>query len=208
MFHWSLVALIGISWWTAETGRMDWHLLSGLTILALILFRLLWGIFGSSTARFAMFVKGPRAIIAYLRPGDGEAPVLPPGHNPLGGWSVIALLAVLSGQVTTGLFAVDVDGIESGPLSYLVDFDTGRLFSKIHEYCFNGMLVLSGLHITAIAFYLLVRRRNLTVGMITGKQRAAEGETEDAIAAPAWRFAVAAAAAAGIAYWIGSGAGG
>jgi len=199
VLHWSLVTLIAISWWTANAGLMDWHRLSGLTIVALIIFRLLWGIFGSSTARFARFLKGPRALIAYMRPGDGEVRVLPPGHNPLGGWSVIALLAILFTQVTTGLFAVDIDGIESGPLSYLVDFDTGRLFSKLHDYSFNGLLALIGLHIGAIAFYLLVRRRNLILAMITGTERVTAGEAG---------FLVAAAVAAGIAYWIGGGAGG
>jgi cytochrome b len=206
VFHWSLVILIALSWWTEKAGLMDWHRRSGLTIVALLIFRLLWGIFGSSTARFAGFVKGPRAVIAYMRPGNDD--VLPPGHNPLGGWSVIALLAILSIQVGTGLFAVDVDGIESGPLSYLVSFDTGRLFSKFHGYCFNCVLVLSALHIGAIAFYLVVRRRNLIRAMITGTQRATPGETGDAIKVPAWRSFVAVAVAAGIAYWIGSSPGG
>ena len=208
VFHWGLVVLLCFSWWTEKAGLMDWHRRSGLTLLALLIFRLLWGIFGSSTARFAGFVKGPRAVIAYLRPGKDGAGALPPGHNPLGGWSVIALLALLSIQVGTGLFAVDVDGIESGPLSYLVSFDTGRLFSKLHGYSFNAVLALSALHIAAIAFYLVVRRRNLIRPMITGTQAATAEETADAIAAPAWRSILAIAVAAGIAYWIGSAPGG
>lgn len=165
LFHWALVVLIGFSWWSAENYHMDWHRLSGQAVLFLIAFRLIWGVVGSDTARFAYFLKGPRAIRAYLADKQVPASV---GHNPLGGWSVIAMLAILGTQVVSGLFAVDIDGIESGPLSHLVDFDQGRLASAIHGVCFTVLQALIVLHVLAVLFYLVVRRRNLIGPMVTG----------------------------------------
>jgi cytochrome b len=164
LFHWSLVGLIVFSWWSAENYHMDWHRLSGQALLFLIAFRLIWGIVGSGSARFAHFLKGPRTIRAYLSRGEGATV----GHNPLGGWSVVAMLLALAVQVGTGLFAVDIDGIESGPLSHLVNFDQGRFASAIHGVVFNVLLGLIALHIVAILFYLIVRRRNLIGPMVTG----------------------------------------
>ncbi|CCW17896.1 Cytochrome b [Sphingobium indicum BiD32] len=169
LFHWALVLLIGFSWWSAENYHMDWHRLSGQAVLFLIAFRLIWGVVGSDTARFAHFLKGPRAIRVYLADRNAPAPV---GHNPLGGWSVVAMLAVLVMQVVSGLFAVDTDGIESGPLSHLVDFDQGRLASAIHGVVFAGLQALIALHVLAVLFYLAVRRRNLVGPMVTGSAAA------------------------------------
>src|SRR5688572_14073380 len=104
--HWLMVLAVGTSWWTAETGRMDWHRYAGYSMLALVSFRIYWGFFGSSTARFSQFVRGPRTIVSYLK---GRW-VAMPGHNPLGALSVVVLLALLLTQVALGLFAVDVDG--------------------------------------------------------------------------------------------------
>src|ERR1044072_2607966 len=125
LFHWSLVGLLGFSWWSAETHHMDWHQYSGLTICALVVFRLWCGLLVSNTARFAKFVRGPRAVWAYLRTSvpDGQEPI---GHNPAGAWSVILLLAIPTVQGSSGMSGADGDGVESGPMSYLVDFDQGR----------------------------------------------------------------------------------
>ncbi|HTE42022.1 MAG TPA: cytochrome b/b6 domain-containing protein, partial [Steroidobacteraceae bacterium] len=91
-----------------------------------------------------------------------------PGHNPLGALSVLALLVLLLTQISLGLFAVDVDGIESGPLSHLVSFDVGRQCAEIHEWIFNALMVFTALHVAAILYYLLLRRDNLIGPMITG----------------------------------------
>jgi cytochrome b len=90
------------------------------------------------------------------------------GHNPLGGWSVMAMLATMLLQTLLGLVAVDVDGIESGPLSYLVSFDTGHIAATTHHYVFNILLFLIGLHIAAIIFHHFYKKQNLTKLMITG----------------------------------------
>jgi cytochrome b len=202
IFHWLLVALFVFTWWSSKTDHMDWHKASGLAILTLLAFRLLWGMFGSSTARFARFLRGPGTIAAYLR---GQSPPLP-GHNPLGGWSVIALLGLLFVQVGTGLLAVDVDGIESGPLSYLVTFDQGRLAAQLHSLAFNLLLVLIALHVLAILFYLVARKRNLVRPMVTGRDTAFPEGTDGLVPGKWWLLLVAVAAAFLFTWWIANGA--
>src|SRR3954462_11780347 len=88
--HWLMVAGFALSWWTGKSGRLEWHRWSGYALLGLLVFRLCWGIFGSSTARFTQFLRGPRDILAYVR---GRW-ALAPGHNPLGALSVLALLVL------------------------------------------------------------------------------------------------------------------
>lgn len=168
IFHWSLVAAIGFAWWTAETGRMQPHRWAGYVALALLAFRLFWGVAGGDTARFASFVRGPRAALAYARGLFDRTQPPSPGHNPLGGWSVIALLATTSALVVLGLFAVDVDGIESGPLASWVSFDVGRAAAQAHAVVFNLLLGLVALHVVAVLFYLIVRRDNLLAPMLRG----------------------------------------
>jgi cytochrome b len=149
---------------------MDYHRYSGYTLLGALVFRLYWGFFGGTTARFAQFVKGPRTILQYVRARGNASDSKAAGHNPLGALSVIALLMLLCAQVALGLFAVDVDGLESGPLSYLVSFEVGRTCAKIHETLFNVLMAMVVLHIIAIFFYLLFKRDNLIGPMITGNK--------------------------------------
>ena len=170
LFHWLIVALFAFSWWSAETDRLDWHMRSGYAILTLLLFRIYWGFAGSATARFAAFIKGPRTFAAYAagllaRPGKPS-----PGHNPMGGWSVVALIALLLLQTGLGLFAIDVDGLNAGPLNILVSFETGRRIAGLNSLIFNVLLILIGLHIAAILFYWLYKRENLIAAMVTGRK--------------------------------------
>jgi len=166
LFHWLMVALVGVAWWTAETGRLDWHRYCGYALLGLVSFRIYWGFAGSSTARFAQFLKGPRVILQYIK-GQRTGT---PGHNPLGALSVVVLLALLLAQIVFGLFAVDVDGIESGPLSIYVSFDGGRFAAELHEELFDVLLWLIGLHVVAIAYYVLIRKEDLIGAMLHGKR--------------------------------------
>jgi cytochrome b len=203
--HWTIVLLVAFSWWSAENHEMEWHYRSGLALCALVIFRIAWGFFGTSSARFADFVKGPGAVLAYLRPRG--LPIVPRlGHNPLGGWSVVLLIGLLALQVTTGLFAVDIDGLESGPLSYLVDFDQGRTAAEIHEVSFNLLLALIALHVVAVLFYLLARRKNLITAMFTGVQRL-DGAAAPAPVrrVPAWRVALTIVLAAAVTYAVARG---
>ena len=201
--HWSLVVLIGLAWWSAETGRMDWHRLAGYGVLGLLVFRLAWGVVGSHSARFASFVRGPAATFAYVRSLPSRAHADMPGHNPLGAWSVLAILAAVVVQVVTGLFSVDVDGVESGPLSDRVDFDTGRLFAKVHHLSFTALEVLVVLHLAAIVFYAAYKRADLVRPMVTGRSRF--GRDPGLAFAPVWLAALVAAAAALVAWWVSKG---
>jgi cytochrome b len=203
LFHWMLVALLLLSWWTAEKRMMDWHRLSGIVVLSLVVFRLVWGVIGGSTARFSSFLRGPAALLAYARGGSEYAER--PGHNPLGGYSVVVLLLLLAVQVVTGLFATDIDGLESGPLSYLVSFDQGRLAATVHETSFNLLLALSALHVLAIAFYLVIRRRNLVRAMVTGSDSHFVRAHDALVGVSRLRFVVAAAIAAAVAWYLWNG---
>ena len=193
LFHWSLVLLVPALWWTAENDRMDLHILLGEIMLGLILFRLLWGLLGGSTARFSGFVRGPRAILRYLR---GRGSVF--GHNPIGGWSVVLMLLALSVQTGLGLFASDEDGIHYGPLSrHMPDLDSAHELAERHESFFWVIVGLIALHVLAILYYLVVKRDNLVAPMVTGRGPA--GETGEALVpAPLWRFLLSAGLAIGL----------
>jgi cytochrome b len=200
VLHWLLVLLIPFSWWSATHDHLAWHLLSGYTILGVLVFRLLWGVFGSPTSRFSRFLAGPRTIAAYVGGRLGRVVV---GHNPLGGWSVAAMLAALTAQVGLGLFSVDEDDLEAGPLSRFVDFDTGRAVAHLHHKVFWVLVALIGVHLAAILVYAL-RRRNLVGPMITGTGRLAPGAEVPALA-PAWRMAAVALVALAVAWIIAHG---
>jgi cytochrome b len=206
LVHWAIVALIAVSWATAKTHHLDWHRWSGYAVLGLLIFRLLWGLAGPTSARFASFLKGPRAVGAYLRTLPGRRYTPSPGHNPLGGWSVMALLGLMVAQVGLGLFAVDVDGLESGPLSDRVSFDVGRVCAKLHHLTFNLLLWLIGVHLLAILFYAVWKRENLVRAMIDGSRRFPPDAPEPRLRfAPVWRLVLAVTVAAAAAYVISKG---
>ena len=174
LFHWLLAGLIVFAWWSAEYHHLDWHKMAGSGVAGLLVFRLWWGLFGGSTARFSDFLRGPKTIWVYLSGKDAKGSI---GHNPLGALSVVALLLTTLTVVVAGLFAVDTDGLESGPLAYLVDYDSGQLASKIHGYGFEALEILIGLHIAAILFYGLIKRQPLIAAMLHGKKPAKTGDT-------------------------------
>ena len=202
---WSFVALLPGLWYTAEQGDLDTHVKLGMVMLILVVFRVLWGLVGTSSARFSHFVRGPITIGRYLRrlfSKEGE-PIV--GHNPLGAISVIALLLLLGGQVVLGLVAQDTDGLFSGPLNYLVEYDTAERARELHELGFNVILGVVVLHVAAVVFYLAVKRDNLVGPMITGRKHYAApvaGPTR----VPAWRVAVCLLIAWGVGGWVWSGA--
>lgn len=203
IFHWSIVLVLCASWFTAEQGLMEWHYRSGILGFSLLAFRIMWGFVGGSTARFSRFVRSPVAVIAYVSGAQGGPRRV--GHNPLGGYSVIALLLVLSIQIGTGLFTVDVDGIESGPLSFLVSFEQGRVAAEIHEITFTAVQVLVAVHVLAIVIYRL-RGIRLTRAMITGRISESDGQTSELQPAAGSRLLLALALAAALAWWVSEGA--
>lgn len=174
LFHWLLASLVVISWISVEIGgnAMQIHMLSGYTILTLVLFRILWGFFGSTHARFASFVRGPSAAIAYLKALRRNEAVRHLGHNPAGAWSVLAMLALLLVQAGTGLFSND-DIATEGPLAKLVSKAVSDRITGIHHLNVDVLYVLIGLHLCAVAYYYFAKRENLVKPMLTGFKVAA-----------------------------------
>lgn len=202
--HWAFVLLLPALWWTAEKRDIDLHVKLGLVMLGLVVFRLVWGLVGSSSARFASFIRGPVAVLGYLKGlKGGHSPSA--GHNPAGGWSVLALLTLLAAQVTIGLFTQDVDATHSGPLNYLVTYDTGDGLRHWHEWGFNLILAFVVLHLAAIAYYVIAKKDNIVRPMITGSRAFPQGVAAPRIA-PLWRALAVGVLAALLAVWVGIGA--
>ena len=174
LVHWLMVILVPLLWWTAEEGHMDWHKSFGLTMFGLVLFRLLWGFVGTWTARFGPMIRRIGSLNSYIGKLRRREPASTFGHSPMAVLSVFAMLLTLVTLVTTGLFSVDVDGLESGPLAVMISFETGRQFAEIHEFNFNLLAALIGLHITAIAVYHFVLKERLVGAMVTGRRSRAD----------------------------------
>ena len=171
LFHWVLVVLIALQYATAKLGflDMDWHFRFGYATLTLIVFRVGWGFFGSQSSRFMQFVRGPAAVVRYVRSQFSTNPQVSIGHNPLGGWSVIVLILSVLIQAISGLFASD--GVDTdGPMSEHVASSTVKLFTRIHGWNENVLLALIALHVVAIALYFVLRNDNLLAPMITGRK--------------------------------------
>ena len=200
--HWLLVGLIAFSWWAVE-DHLNWHRWSGYAVIGLVVFRIYWGFAGGGAARFASFVKGPKATLAYLSTLGRRDRSTTPGHNPLGALSILAILAVLAAQVGTGLFAVDIDAFEGGPFSDRVSFDQGREIAEWHELVFRVLQGLVVLHVAAVLFYLIWKRTDLIGPMVTGRRRL---PSDPGLAgAPLWRFVLGVALAGAIAWALAKG---
>lgn len=169
LFHWLLAVCIIVSFVSVRMDEMEVHFISGHIILALIIFRIIWGIVGSRTALFLSFIKGPKAILRYLKASD--SPEFKPmiGHSPIAALSVIALLVVISAQVITGLMSDDEIFLQ-GPLAQFVSYDTAYQATTYHAYIPRLIVGLVILHLLAIAFYRLVKKENLVKPMITGSK--------------------------------------
>jgi cytochrome b len=172
LFHWLLVAGVIISFVTGNIGpnAMEFHKLSGYVILALLIFRLAWGFVGNPTARYSSFVKGPSTVFAHVATllKKKDTPHL--GHNPLGGWSIVAMLLVLSVQVATGLFAND-DIFTEGPLYLWVSKETSDFLTGLHLINRIVTAAVLAIHVFAVLFYFFYKNENLIGPMITGVKR-------------------------------------
>jgi cytochrome b len=170
LFHWVLAACVVFSVVSAKIGgnAMEWHFRSGYVIFTLLAFRLLWGLIGGHWSRFARFVYSPPALLRYLR-GQSRADELHDvGHSPLGAFSVFALLGILALQVGTGLFADD-EIANTGPLIRFVSGDTSLTLTAWHKSWGEWLIIgLTVLHVVAVLFYLLARKRNLVRPMWAG----------------------------------------
>lgn len=181
VFHWTLALLVVSQIVTVSIGgnAMEYHVLGGYTLLTLIAFRILWGFLGTSTARFTNFLSGPRATLRYARSLLSSSPERAVGHNPLGGWSVLAMLVSILVQAVSGLFTDD-DIMTTGPLNKYVSNDTASVFNIIHETNAVVLLTLICIHLGAILFYLLRKNENLVKPMFTGNKQLPE-DTADSL---------------------------
>ena len=195
LFHWLLAACVAGSLVSVNLGgnAIGWHFRFGYAIMALLLFRVLWGLVGPRYARFSAFPPSPAAALRYLRGELNDSP----GHNPLGALSVYALLAALALQVGTGLFATD-DIMWDGPLKALVSNATGEWLTRLHRINRFVVIALVALHLAAIAWYVRVRKESLVRPMITGDKMleralpAADGARERLLALALFGASVAA----------------
>ena len=167
LFHWLVVVLVTAAWVTLKLNWMDWHVRVGETLLALLIARLLWGWFGSETARFRSFMASPAAALRHLRHLLRREPDVQVGHNAAGGWMVMLLLALLLVETLSGLY-VNNDIADEGPLSELVPAWLANTISTLHGVAWDVLLAAVALHVLVIALYAVVKGHNLLRPMLTG----------------------------------------
>jgi cytochrome b len=177
LFHWSLVLLMVFSVATGLAGgnAMVWHMRSGYAILTLAVFRVLWGLVGSTTARFADFLYGPRRAMVFIRDILGNRPAHYLGHNPVGGWMVLLLLVLILAQAATGLFSND-DISTEGPLYRYVSKEFSDQLTGLHKLNVKILYGMVALHVAAVLYHLLWRGENLVRAMFTGNKDMPAGE--------------------------------
>ena len=182
LFHWLVVALVAAAYATWRLNWMVWHGWIGDLLLALLLFRLLWGFFGSETARFSRFLTSPRIAFEHLKYALLREPDRQVGHNPAGGWMVLFLLALLLAETLTGIYVAN-DIADVGPLTGIVPAAVANAIDASHAILWNVLVAAIVLHVLAIFGYAAVKGQNLLTPIITGTKvlpenrgRAAHGE--------------------------------
>jgi cytochrome b len=187
--HWLVVVLMAFAWGAAEYHQWVLHRLASYGVLTLLLFRLYWGFAGSATARFAGFLRGPTAFMSYARRIFERPGHVTPGHNPMGGWSVVAMLGLMALLIGLGLFSSDRQSLGPGPFAHLIGFKAAREMGQLHEGVFNVLLLFVVLHVAVILFYVVYKRENLVSAMVGGFKRMPQS------GAPALHFVPASQAA-------------
>lgn len=209
-FKWGLVLLVFTAWLTNKGGD-SWltvHMANGYAVLVLLVFRVLWGLVGSSTARFSTWVSTPWRAAAYgvaLVAGRGRRYL---GHNPLGAWMILALMAAAATQAGAGLFVADSNGIYGGPFANTDPLEEATRLQKTiawwHFRGFNVILALAALHVAANLFYQFAKREPLIQAMVTGGKPGADYADEAAMRrAPSLGLRALACLAAALAIVLG-----
>jgi cytochrome b len=176
-FHWTLVFCIVSAWVSFRLAdrigdpTLIWHRWNGYALLVLIVFRVIWGFVGSSTSRFAAFVTWPWSAAGYALDMLRGRKRMFLGHNPLGTWMILALLAAVAAQGMLGLFSLEHNELVAGPLKRLIAHEMSEKVTKWHVWFFNVILALAAVHIAANALYGLVKNEPLIRAMVTGKTR-------------------------------------
>jgi cytochrome b len=202
LFHWALAVLVVFSFTTGKVGGswLEWHMRSGYAILALLAFRVAWGVVGSETARFASFLRGPRVTIAYARTLVSRKDPMTFGHTPTGGWMIVLMLALLAVQAGSGLF-VDDEIATQGPLAVKASNAFVAKMSALHSYNQWAVAAAVALHVAAIAFYQGFLGAKLVGPMVHGmaEVRAPRAPPKRA---PGWIAALLFAAACAAVYYL------
>jgi cytochrome b len=182
LFHWLLVSTFFSLWITAELGSeyMQYHMYCGYFMLFLLCFRIIWGIVGTTHSRFLSFIPTWPRLKSYLKPSSTYDKLKPAGHNPLGAGMVFLMLLLLSAQAISGLFITD-DVYSSGPYYGTLEGDWEKLFKRLHDVCFALLQACVALHISAIAFYKIAKKKSLVLPMLTGKKSSKDVNANDAI---------------------------
>ncbi len=204
LFHWALVVLLVAQVVTGTLGGsrfLVWHMRGGYAVLALVLFRVLWGFAGSEHARFGSFVRGPSAVGRYAR-----SLVRPPhhphaGHNPLGGWMVVLLLVLLLVQAVLGLFSND-DVATDGPWTKFITKDLSDVLSSRHRKLAWVIVALAGVHVAAVLYYLVALKQNLVMPMLTGVKRVPQALAPHLGRASGIRAAAILVACSALVWWL------
>lgn len=190
LFHWSLLLAVVVCYVSVKFDNMTVHMLSGEFILALLIFRIVWGFIGSDTARFTQFLRSPIAAIRHLLHFPRREPDTVIGHNEAGGWMVIVMLAILAVQVGSGLFANDTDSFIAGPLAGRISEEAGGQALMLHGFNFDLLKFVVLMHVLAIIGYALVKRHDLVRPMLTGKKRLPAATRAPRMASPGLAAAV------------------
>lgn len=204
LFHWLVVGLVAAGYATWWWNEMAWHARVGYALLTLLLWRLLWGLFGSETARFSRFLASPGAAARHLAQIFRREPDLAAGHNPAGGWMVLLLLALLLGLTLTGIY-VDNDVADVGPLTELVPARVSDAITDLHRLLWDALTAAVALHVLAILVYAAAKRQNLLLPMIIGRKRLPQTIAAPRIVGPGpalLTFGLAAAIAAALADFL------
>jgi cytochrome b len=167
LFHWLVVLLVAGAYATLKLNWIDWHVRIGEALLALLLFRLLWGCLGSETARFGSFVASPVSALCHLRHLFRREPDLQVGHNAAGGWMVLLLLALLLLETLSGVYVYN-EVADEGPLSEIMPAWVANAISTLHAVVWDVLLAAVVLHVLVIALYAVVKGHNLLRPMLSG----------------------------------------
>lgn len=170
LFHWLVVILVAAAYASEKLNWMGWHARIGEALLALLIFRLLWGCWGSASSRFRNFVTTPGAALRHLRHVFVHEPDLQIGHNPAGGWMVLLLLALLLGETLSGLY-VNNDVADDGPFTAWMPAWAANAITALHSILWYALLAAVALHVLAIAIYAMAKGQNLLRPMITGRKQ-------------------------------------
>ncbi len=175
-FHWLLVAFIASAWISAEFAvklgdrTLVWHRWNGYAILVLVVFRLIWGVAGSSTSRLSAVGRSVSGTFAYIRAMSAGRPLSYLGHNPLGIWMIMALLLAVVVQGVLGLYTMEHNQITEGPLVRTISDDLAEILSRLHLKGFDIILALVAVHVLANSAYALWKKDPLIRAMVSGSK--------------------------------------